>query len=569
MNCPACQTANDVSATVCSKCGTLFGQASSYVVTLDLRPGTVFHSRYEILSPLGRGGMGMVYKAHDRTLDETVAIKVLHPNFAQDPRMAQRFKSEIKLARKVRHKNVCTIHDYGEEQGLLFISMELIEGVDLKRFLREQGGIGAEQAYDVGIQVAEGLQAVHDAGIVHRDLKTPNIMLDPQGVARLMDFGIAKRLGDGTLTATGQIVGTPEYMSPEQAQGHPVDFRSDIYALGIVLYEIFTGRVPFRGETPISTILKHLNEPPPLEGPPAARIPPGVRVVLKKALAKDPANRYAKARDLAEALRDARSPSRRQQPIATEVLEAPTVAAPPPRGATPSPRQDPPAPRRSRGLLWAGGGAAVVVGLLLLVPLSRGGWPWGAKASPSPDLGPSPSGVEPAAPDRAQPLKTPDVLIADAGSLPAAAVPAAAPPPVSMPPADTQRAKSSPSILAAAPSQRLSPRATPSAAAAAPTGASQPASPGSGTPATPAPAAVPQEPGLLQVIVIPWGDVAVDGKPFGSTPLSEAISLRAGAHLVRVQHPAFEVLERQVTIRSGESQKVVLNLNTQGVRKKP
>ena len=300
-----------------------------------------------------------------------------------------------------------------------------------------------------------------------------------------------------------------------------------------------------------------------------------MRVVLQKALAKDPADRYATARELAEALRDARSPSRRQQPIATEVLEAPTVAAPASRQATPAPRQAPPAVRqaqpaagRSRGLLWAGGAAAVVVGLLLLVPLSRGGWPWGPKPSPSPDLGPSPSGVEPAAPDRAQPLKTPSVLIADAGSLPAAAVPAAAPPatlPVSMPPADTHRARSSPPVPA--PSPRPATRATPSAAAAAPTGASQ-ASPGSGTPATPAPAAVPQEPGLLQVIVIPWGDVAVDGKPFGSTPLSEAISLRAGAHLVRVQHPGFEVLERQVTIRAGESQKLVVNLPTQGVRKK-
>ena len=218
------------------------------VVSVDLRPGIVFHSRYEILGPLGQGGMGMVYKARDLSLDEVVAIKVLRPDIAREPRMTERFKSEIRLARRVRHKNVCAIHDYGEDQGLLFISMEYVEGVDLKRWLREHGSFEAAPAYDVAIQVAEGLQAVHEEGIIHRDLKTPNIMRDAEGVARLMDFGIAKREGEGTgggATATGHIVGTPEYMSPEQAQGRRVDFRSDIYGLGIVTYEIFTGRVPF------------------------------------------------------------------------------------------------------------------------------------------------------------------------------------------------------------------------------------------------------------------------------------------------------------------------------------
>src|SRR5262249_14975070 len=150
-------------------------------------------------------------------LDEIVAIKVLRPDFAQEPKMAERFKGEIKHARKIRNRNVCAIHDFGEEKGLLFISMEFIEGVDLKHVLKEPGGLPPDEAYEVAIQVAEGLQAVHDAGIIHRDLKTPNIMRDGQGVARLMDFGIAKRQGDaGTMTATGQVVGTPEYMSPEQ-----------------------------------------------------------------------------------------------------------------------------------------------------------------------------------------------------------------------------------------------------------------------------------------------------------------------------------------------------------------
>ncbi|HLA77037.1 MAG TPA: protein kinase [Vicinamibacteria bacterium] len=563
MNCPSCQADNEASATACSRCGTGFGQAlTSYVITVDLRPGTVFHSRYEILSPLGKGGMGTVYKAHDRTLDETVAIKVLRPDFAQDPRMADRFKSEIKLARKVRHKNVCTIHDYGEEQGLLFISMELVEGVDLKHILREKGAIPAEQAYDVGIQVAEGLQAVHDAGIVHRDLKTPNIMLDPQGVARLMDFGVAKRLGEGTLTATGQIVGTPEYMSPEQAQGHPVDYRSDIYALGIVLFEIFTGRVPFRGETPISTILKHLNEPPPLDGPAAARIPPRVKAVLQKALAKEPTQRYATSRELAEALRDARSPSRRQQPIATEVLEAPTVLAPPRRAPPKAP-----APRRPQRLLWAAGGLAVVVlGLLLGLPLVWEGWPWSARPSPSPDAeaSPGPGGsVQPVTPDTVAPFRSPSVLIADSSGsspAPAAAVPATQP---AAPPAAEVRAKAAPPPSpAAASSPRPSPRATPAPALALP------AAPPNTVPASTAtPVAAPAElTGSLLVAVKPWAEVTVDGELKGSTPLN-AISLLAGAHQVRIKHPGYEILERQVLIRAGQQERLVVDLTTHGVRK--
>src|SRR5262245_43016597 len=273
MNCPTCRAENEASALVCTECGASLAAPTTVLVSVDLGTGAIFHSRYEILGPLGRGGMGMVYKARDRTLDEVVAIKVLRPDFAQDPRMADRFKSEIKLARRIRHRNVCGIHDYGEDRGLLYISMELIEGVDLKRTLREHGALATDTAYDVAIQVAEGLQAVHDAGVIHRDLKTPNIMLDGAGVARLMDFGVAKRHGEGTAaTASGQILGTPEYMSPEQAQGRRVDYRSDIYALGIVTYEIFTGRVPFHGETPISTILKHLHDPPPLEGPQATGI---------------------------------------------------------------------------------------------------------------------------------------------------------------------------------------------------------------------------------------------------------------------------------------------------------
>jgi serine/threonine-protein kinase len=503
-----------------------------FVVSIDVRPGTLFHGRYLIEGVLGRGGMGMVYKAHDRRLDETVAIKVLRPDFAADPKMAERFRSEIKLARKVRHKNVCTIHDYGEDRGLLYISMELIEGVDLKHRLKEQGALPTEEAYAVAVQVAQGLQAVHDAGIVHRDLKTPNIMLDAAGTARLMDFGIAKRVGEGTATATGQIVGTPEYMSPEQAQGHKVDYRSDLYALGVVIYEIFTGQVPFRGETPISTILKHLNEPPQLEN---AALSPALRLVLKRCLAKDPAQRYASALDIADALRQARSPSLRQQPISTDVLQAPT-------------RVMPSVSERSAARPWLVVGAvSLVIALVAVVGLRLLG---SGAPQPSPGVesravsaSPAVSPLPPAA------LPTPEPSLTPASPVPSEQRRSPEP---QRSPAPTPRPTLRPQMAAASPS------APQVAAAAAPPATTPPAA---AAPAT-VPATAPPEPGLLQVAVKPWGEVSVDGRVVGTTPL-DRISLPPGTHRVRVRHPGFPAWEREVVVKPGETSKVMVDLPKQ------
>ena len=255
--------------------------------------------------------MGMVYMAHDRMLDETVAIKVLRAEFANTADMAKRFRHEIKLARKVSHRNVCRIHEYGEDQGIRYISMEYVEGTDLKQLARDRGGwLGADEGFDVTIQSADGLQAIHDVGIVHRDMKPTNIMHDARGLIRLMDFGIAKieggdRSTGAGLTTTGQIMGTPEYMSPEQCLGDKIDHRSDIYALGIVVYELFTGSVPFRGDTPVATLFKHIQDPVPFEGPWASRIPIAAVPVLRKALSKNRADRFASAGAMADALRKA------------------------------------------------------------------------------------------------------------------------------------------------------------------------------------------------------------------------------------------------------------------------
>ena len=268
-----------------------------------IRLGEVIASRYEIRSRLGRGGMGAVYRAHDRVLEEDVALKVLRED-ATDGNAARRFRTEIKLARRVIHRNVCRIFEYGEEKGRRFISMELVEGTDLKHAIAQQSRFGPDHAFSVALQVADGLEAIHQVGIIHRDLKTSNIMLDAYGTVRLMDFGIAKHVDQdaAAATATGDILGTPAYMSPEQARAESLDFRSDVYALGIVTYELFTGHVPFQADSPVAMILKQIHDAPAFEGPRAAGLPRAVVPVLAKALAKAREDRFQSVRDMALAM---------------------------------------------------------------------------------------------------------------------------------------------------------------------------------------------------------------------------------------------------------------------------
>jgi eukaryotic-like serine/threonine-protein kinase len=301
MNCPSCRADNEAAARACFACGAPLEPALA-----SLSEGAVFARRYEILGPLGRGGMGMVYKAFDRELGETVAIKVLRPDVARESgRIEQRFRSEIRLARRVRHRNVCTVYGDGEDRGLLYICMEHVEGENLARAAREAGGLPTEAAWSATLQTADGLRAIHEVGVVHRDLKTANLMLDQKGVVRVMDFGIAKMHGGSTgvtVTATGSLMGTPEYMSPEQLRGDDVDFRSDLYSLGVVAFELFTGTLPFLGDTPVATIVKQLHDAPCLDVP---ALPGPIRPVLVRALAKNPADRYASAEDMCRALESA------------------------------------------------------------------------------------------------------------------------------------------------------------------------------------------------------------------------------------------------------------------------
>ncbi|MGE0453673.1 MAG: protein kinase [Vicinamibacteria bacterium] len=326
--CPSCQAENSAGADACFTCGRALGA---------LTQGSLIAGRYEVQGVVGKGGMGMVYRAHDRMLDEVVAIKVLRGELAATPAMAERFRSEIKLARRVSHPNVCRIHDYGEDAGTSFISMELLEGQDLKQCLAHSpDGLPPAEAYSAALQLAKGLQAIHEMGIIHRDLKTPNAMRDPSGVVRLMDFGIAKGEGQGH-TATGEVMGTPEYMSPEQCRGEKLDARSDIYTLGVVIYELFTGQVPFRGENMMATLFKQIGEPVPFDGPPGARVPRSLVPVLQKALAKERGQRYQAVGELYAAIKeaqrhaDAEPPAVAAPPAAAAPIATPPVVTPQPR----------------------------------------------------------------------------------------------------------------------------------------------------------------------------------------------------------------------------------------------
>ncbi len=267
------------------------------------RVGEVFAGRYEIQGVLGRGGMGIVYRAHDRDLDDAVAIKTLRGEaLSADPSLLDRFKQEIRLARRITHPNILRTHDLGEAAGLRYLSMEFVRGLTLKQLIEAADILPTPVALRIAKQLCAGLAAAHEVGVIHRDIKPQNIIIEAAGGLKIMDFGIARLQEERGMTAEGTVVGTPDYMSPEQARGIALDFRSDIYSTGVVLYEIFTGTLPFDGETPLAVVLKHIQENPPSPQARNPKIDPKVSQIILKCMQKDPKERYQSVNDLYEAL---------------------------------------------------------------------------------------------------------------------------------------------------------------------------------------------------------------------------------------------------------------------------
>ncbi len=304
MKCPKCHSDNTDTARFCSSCATPLTSAEeaqpSITKTIEtpreeLTTGSTFAGRYQIIEELGKGGMGKVYKVIDTRINEKIALKLIKPEISSDKKTLERFGNELKLARKITHKNVGKMFDINEEQGTHYITMEYVSGQDLKGLIRQSGQLGIGTTVSIAKQICEGLSEAHKAGVVHRDLKPNNIMIDREGSVRIMDFGIARSLKEKGITGAGVIIGTPEYMSPEQVEGKEVDQRSDIYSLGIVLYEMVTGRVPFEGDTPFIIGVKHKSEVPRDPKELNAQIPEDLSCVILRCLEKNKEQRYQSA----------------------------------------------------------------------------------------------------------------------------------------------------------------------------------------------------------------------------------------------------------------------------------
>jgi len=307
VTCPTCHLSNADTAHFCADCGTQLSPATDVrpevtetikTSARELTTGSTFAGRYQIIEELGHGGMGRVYKVHDTKIGEKVALKLIRPEAVLDKTAVERFSNELRLARKIRHKNICQMFDLGEDQGLRYITMEYVRGEDLKQLVRKVGRLSPGQAVGIARQVCEGLEEAHKLGIVHRDLKPQNIMVDEDGNARIMDFGIARSLSGKGITGTGIMIGTPEYMSPEQVEGKETDPRSDIYSLGIILYEMVTGHVPFEGETPFTIGVKQKSEIPRPPKDLNDQVPGDLNDVILKCLAKDKGARCQSAGEL-------------------------------------------------------------------------------------------------------------------------------------------------------------------------------------------------------------------------------------------------------------------------------
>ena len=272
-------------------------------------PGKQYGGRYQVQGSIASGGMAEVFVARDLLLDRLVALKLMHPEFARNNAFIERFRREAQAAASLNDPRVVAIYDWGSDAGTYFIVMEYVEGSTLAEIIGASGPLPIAKAVKVAIEVLGGLHLAHQKGIVHRDVKPANIAITTGGQVKVMDFGIARAASDGamTVTQTGMVIGTASYFSPEQAQGKAVDARSDIYSVGIVLYEMLTGVVPFRGESPVAVAYKHVTEDPAPPRALAEDIPPALEAVVMKALAKNPDNRYqtaqAMSRDLQRALR--------------------------------------------------------------------------------------------------------------------------------------------------------------------------------------------------------------------------------------------------------------------------
>ncbi|MCS7172283.1 MAG: PASTA domain-containing protein [Armatimonadetes bacterium] len=291
--------------------------------------GTVLAGRYELLEPVGQGGMATVFRARRLTDGAVVAVKVLHEHHAHDREFVERFQREARAASQLRHPNIVPVLESGSDRGVHFIVMEFVEGTDLKTLLRRRGRLREEEVVRIAVEVCKALAYAHARGIVHRDIKPQNILITPEGAVKVTDFGIARAATSATITEAGTVLGSVHYLAPEQALGNPVGPGADLYALGVVLYELLTGRLPFEGESPIAIALRHVHDLPPPPRSVNPEISPRLEGIVLRSLAKSPLHRYRSAEELSADL-EGRSDAWRELP--TVVIHARNAPPAPPPG---------------------------------------------------------------------------------------------------------------------------------------------------------------------------------------------------------------------------------------------
>jgi eukaryotic-like serine/threonine-protein kinase len=320
--------------------------------------GEVIAGRYELLELIGKGGMSSVYKAHDRLLDRQIAVKILHPHFTEDEEYVERFRREARAVAQLSHPNIVTVIDRGEDEGRQYIVFEYVEGENLKQLLERTGAMPVRDTLLLALQMARALAFAHGRGLVHRDVKPQNVLLNADGQAKMTDFGIARSVDVQGVTITGTVLGTSEYIAPEQARGERVDAQTDVYSLGVVLYELLVGGVPYEGETFVTVALKHVNEPVPpvLERRPD--VPPRVALAVERAMAKSPVERFSSMQELVDELEGCLGELDPGDEQATMISRRPVA---------PSRAQRPPRRKRRLGVLWP---IAAVLAVLAVAALA-------------------------------------------------------------------------------------------------------------------------------------------------------------------------------------------------------